>query len=63
MDARLRAHRRGLASLVVAAAPAIPVMAVGWFIAELGLGGMLATLTAALPDRVPGEPARARSAR
>jgi MFS family permease len=39
--------------LVVAAAPAIPVMAVGWFIAELGLGGMLATLTAALPDRVP----------
>jgi MFS family permease len=38
---------------VVAAAPSIPVMAVGWFIAELGLGGMLATLTAALPDRVP----------
>jgi MFS family permease len=38
---------------VVAASPAIPVMAVGWFIAELGLGGMLATLTAALPDRVP----------
>ena len=42
-----------LGLLVVAAAPAIPVMAVGWFIAELGLGGMLATLTAALPDRVP----------
>ena len=39
--------------LVGAAAPAIAVMAVGWFIAELGLGGMLATLTAALPDRVP----------
>jgi MFS family permease len=39
--------------LVVAASPAIAVMAVGWFIAELGLGGMLATLTAALPDRVP----------
>ena len=39
--------------LVVAASPAISVMAVGWFIAELGLGGMLATLTAALPDRVP----------
>jgi len=38
---------------VVAAAPSVPVMAVGWFIAELGLGGMLATLTAALPDRVP----------
>jgi MFS family permease len=39
--------------LVVAAAPDIPVMAVGWFVAEFGLGGMLATLTAALPDRVP----------
>jgi MFS family permease len=38
---------------VVAASPAVAVMAVGWFIAELGLGGMLATLTAALPDRVP----------
>ena len=39
--------------VIVAASPAIWVMAVGWFIAELGLGGMLATLTAALPDRVP----------
>jgi MFS family permease len=38
---------------VVAASPSVPVMAVGWFIAELGLGGMLAALTAALPDRVP----------
>jgi MFS family permease len=38
---------------VVAASPSVPVMCVGWFIAELGLGGMLATLTAALPDRVP----------
>jgi MFS family permease len=38
---------------VVAASPTIPVMALGWFIAELGLGGMLATLTSALPDRVP----------
>jgi len=38
---------------VVAASPTVAVMAVGWFIAELGLGGMLATLTAALPDRVP----------
>jgi MFS family permease len=38
---------------IVAASPAVAVMAVGWFIAELGLGGMLATLTAALPDRVP----------
>jgi MFS family permease len=39
--------------LIVAAAPDIPVMAAGWFVAEFGLGGMLATLTAALPDRVP----------
>jgi MFS family permease len=38
---------------IVAASPSVAVMAVGWFIAELGLGGMLATLTAALPDRVP----------
>ncbi len=38
---------------VVAASPTVAVMAVGWFIAELGLGAMLATLTAALPDRVP----------
>jgi MFS family permease len=38
---------------IVAASPSVPVMAVGWFVAELGLGGMLATLTAALPDRVP----------
>ena len=42
-----------LGLLVVAAAPSVLVMAVGWFIAELGLGGMLAALTAALPDRVP----------
>jgi len=42
-----------LGIVVVAAAPAVWVMAIGWFIAELGLGGMLATLTAALPDRVP----------
>jgi len=39
--------------IVVAASPSVAVMAIGWFIAELGLGGMLATLTAALPDRVP----------
>jgi MFS family permease len=39
--------------LIVAAAPDIPVMVLGWCVAEAGLGGMLATLTAALPDRVP----------
>jgi MFS family permease len=42
-----------LGIVIVAASPSVLVMAVGWFIAELGLGGMLATLTAALPDRVP----------
>ena len=39
--------------VILAAAPDIPVMVVGWCIAQVGLGGMLATLTAALPDRVP----------
>lgn len=39
--------------VIVAAAPSIAVMAAGWFVAEFGLGGMFATLTAALPDRVP----------
>ena len=44
----------GLAGLIVlAAAPDIPVMVLGWAIAQIGLGGMLATLTSALPDRVP----------
>jgi MFS family permease len=38
---------------IVAASPAVPVMVAGWVIAQAGLGGMLATLTAALPDRVP----------
>jgi MFS family permease len=44
----------GLAGLIVlAAAPDIPVMVLGWAIAQIGLGGMLATLSSALPDRVP----------
>jgi MFS family permease len=38
---------------ILAAAPDIPVMVLGWGIAQIGLGGMLATLTSALPDRVP----------
>jgi MFS family permease len=38
---------------ILAAAPDIPVMALGWCVAQIGLGGMLATLTSALPDRVP----------
>ena len=44
----------GAAGLVIlAAAPDIPVMVLGWCVAQVGLGGMLATLTSALPDRVP----------
>ena len=38
---------------ILAAAPDIPVMVLGWCVAQIGLGGMLATLTSALPDRVP----------
>ena len=34
-------------------APDAAVMMLGWFLAQAGLGVMLATLTAALPDRVP----------
>jgi MFS family permease len=38
---------------VLAVAPDVGVMMLGWFLAQAGLGGMLATLTSALPDRVP----------
>jgi MFS family permease len=38
---------------VLAVAPDAAVMMLGWFLAQAGLGVMLATLTAALPDRVP----------
>jgi MFS family permease len=38
---------------ILAAAPDAVVMMAGWFVAQAGLGVMLATLTAALPDRVP----------
>ncbi|HZR52196.1 MAG TPA: MFS transporter [Streptosporangiaceae bacterium] len=38
---------------ILAGAPDIPVMVLGWCVAQIGLGGMLATLTSALPDRVP----------
>jgi MFS family permease len=41
----------GLAILAVA--PDAVVMMAGWFVAQAGLGVMLATLTSALPDRVP----------
>ncbi|AHH93412.1 MFS transporter [Kutzneria albida] len=39
--------------LVLAAAPNVPVMVLGWSLVQAGLNGMLASLTAALPDRVP----------
>ncbi|HEX3591837.1 MAG TPA: MFS transporter [Pseudonocardiaceae bacterium] len=38
---------------VLAQAPNIAVMVLGWCIAQAGLNGMLASLTSALPDRVP----------
>ncbi|QFU85313.1 MFS transporter [Amycolatopsis sp. YIM 10] len=41
----------GLALL--AAAPNVVVMTLGWCLVQAGLNGMLATLTSALPDRVP----------
>jgi MFS family permease len=38
---------------VVAAAPSIVVLAVGWAITQLGVQALLATITAVLPDHVP----------
>jgi MFS family permease len=38
---------------VLASAGNIAVMVVGWCLVQAGLNGMLATLTAAVPDRVP----------
>jgi MFS family permease len=38
---------------VLAIAPNVPVMTLGWCIVQVGLAGMLAALTSALPDRVP----------
>lgn len=39
--------------LVLAVAPNLVVMVIGWSLVQAGLSGMLASLTAALPDRVP----------
>jgi MFS family permease len=39
--------------VVLAEAPNIPVMTLGWCLVQAGLNGMLASLTSALPDRVP----------
>ncbi|MEV6827669.1 MFS transporter [Amycolatopsis sp. NPDC051102] len=38
---------------VLALAPTVPVMIIGWCLVQGGLNGMLAALMAALPDRVP----------
>ncbi|AXB46007.1 MFS transporter [Amycolatopsis albispora] len=44
----------GAAGLVLlAVAPNVLLMTVGWCLVQAGLNGMLATLTSALPDRVP----------
>ncbi|WP_435581322.1 MFS transporter [Amycolatopsis thermoflava] len=48
-----------LGLVVLALAPNVAVMVVGWCLVQAGLGGMLATLTSAVPDRVPvGQRAR-----
>jgi MFS family permease len=41
--------------LVLAVAPNVVVMVIGWSLVQAGLNGMLASLTSALPDRVPVE--------
>jgi MFS family permease len=46
----------GAAGLVIlAVAPNIVIMTLGWCVVQAGIGGMLAALTAALPDKVPVE--------
>ncbi|NIH77579.1 MFS transporter [Amycolatopsis viridis] len=48
-----------LGLVVLALAGHVAVMVAGWCLVQAGLGGMLATLTAAVPDRVPvGQRAR-----
>ena len=42
-----------LGLLVLAMAPNVLVMTLGWCLVQAGLAGMLAALTSALPDRVP----------
>lgn len=38
---------------VLANAPSVVVMTIGWCLVQAGIGGMLAAVTAAVPDRVP----------
>jgi MFS family permease len=42
-----------LGLVVLASAPDVLVMTLGWCLVQAGLNGMLAALTSALPDRVP----------
>ncbi|WP_404380443.1 MFS transporter [Knoellia locipacati] len=39
--------------LIVALAPSIPLVLLGWCVAQLGFNALLATMVAVLPDRVP----------
>ena len=39
--------------VVVAVAPTVPVVVLGWCVAQLGFNALLATMAAVLPDRVP----------
>ncbi|MFC0429300.1 MFS transporter [Kutzneria buriramensis] len=41
--------------VVLAVAPNVVIMVIGWSLVQAGLNGMLASLTSALPDRVPVE--------
>lgn len=44
-----------LGLVVLAVAPNVVIMVIGWSLVQAGLNGMLASLTSALPDRVPVE--------
>ena len=44
-----------LGVLVVAAAPSVPVVLLGWCVAQLFFNGLLAAMVGVLPDRVPAE--------
>jgi MFS family permease len=44
-----------LGLVVLAVAPNVVLMVIGWSLVQAGLNGMLASLTSALPDRVPVE--------
>jgi MFS family permease len=43
----------GLGLLLVAAAPSVPMLVLGWAVTQLGIQALLAAITAVLPDQVP----------